>query len=40
MAKIPPKQVKGTKTIISKSFGPKKVEKIDIEHWGAVFSQF
>ena len=40
MAEIPPKQVEGTRTIIFKSFGPKKVKKINIEHRGAVLSQF
>ena len=40
MAEIPPKQVEATRTIIFKSFGPKKIEKINIEHRGGVFSQF
>ena len=40
LAQIPPKQVKCTRIIIFKIFGPKKAEKIDIEHGGGVFTQF
>ena len=40
MAQIPPKQVEGTRIIIFKNFGPKKVEKINIVHGGGVFAQF
>ena len=40
MVQIRPTQVEGTRTIIFKIFGPKKDEKIDIEHRGGVFTQF
>ena len=40
MAQIPAKQVEGTRKIIFKNFGPKKVEKINIVHGGGVFARF